>query len=113
MAKKTTMVLVDDIDGSEATEAVSFGLDGTTYEIDLNDVHAEDLREVLAPFISVAREVAGAGRGRATTGSAKANRAGSINTKAVRAWADANGVAVSTRGRIKADVLKQYEEAQR
>ncbi len=35
MVQKTTVQLVDDLDGSEAQETVSFGLDGTAYEIDL------------------------------------------------------------------------------
>ena len=30
MAQKVNIVLVDDLDGSEATETVTFGLDGTT-----------------------------------------------------------------------------------
>ena len=31
MAQKVHIVLVDDLDGSEASESVSFGLDGTSY----------------------------------------------------------------------------------
>jgi len=112
MAQRTVTILVDDIDGSEATQTVTFGLDRTTYAIDLNDVHAEDLREVLAPFVSVARKLSGPGsRGRSTT-SARGQRSNAeIDPKAVRAWARANGVAVSSRGRIKADVLDQYRAA--
>ena len=34
MAQKTQVILIDDIDGSEATQSVTFGLDGATYEID-------------------------------------------------------------------------------
>ena len=34
MAQKVSVLLVDDIDGSEAEEAVPFGRDGTNYEID-------------------------------------------------------------------------------
>ena len=40
MAQKVNVILIDDIDGSEATETVSFGLDGTQYEMDLNLQHA-------------------------------------------------------------------------
>ena len=112
MAQRTVTTLVDDIDGSEGTQTVTFGLDGTTYEIDLNDVHAEDLREILAPFVSVARKLSGpVSRGRSTA-SARGQRSNAeIDPKAVRAWARANGVAVSSRGRIKADVLEQYRAA--
>jgi hypothetical protein len=48
MAKKTVVLLEDDIDGSEATETLSFALDGSEYEIDLNEGHAKELREALA-----------------------------------------------------------------
>jgi hypothetical protein len=115
MAQRTIVQMTDDIDGSEATETVTFGLDGQQYEIDLNDAHAEDLREVLAPFISVARKAGGgSSRGRAASPVAPKQRGSSdIDAKAVRAWAEANGVKVSPRGRIGADVLEQYRAAQR
>ena len=45
MAHKVSVLLVDDIDGSEAGETISFGLDGTRYEIDLHGEHAQELRE--------------------------------------------------------------------
>ena len=44
MAKKTTITLIYDIDGSEAQETVRFALDGTAYEIDLTTAHADELR---------------------------------------------------------------------
>lgn len=47
MAQKTQVILVDDVDGSEANQTVTFALDGVTYEIDLNDEHAAALRESL------------------------------------------------------------------
>lgn len=47
MARKTQVVLTDDIDGSEATQTVSFAFDGVAYEIDLNDVHADQMRKRL------------------------------------------------------------------
>ena len=47
MAQKVNVLLVDDIDGSDADETIEFGLDGTHYEIDLNSDHAQELREQL------------------------------------------------------------------
>ena len=44
MAQQVNVVLVDDLDGSEAGETVVFGLDGTTYEIDLSEKNAKKLR---------------------------------------------------------------------
>lgn len=108
MAQRMVTTLLDDIDGSEATETVTFGLDGATYEIDLNEAHAEDLREVLAPFVSVARKVSGpSNRGR-SAGAPKQRTGPELDPKAVRAWAEAKGIPVSPRGRIRADVLEQY-----
>ena len=43
MAQKVHIVLVDDIDQSEAEETVNFGLDGKNYAIDLNAEHAAKL----------------------------------------------------------------------
>ena len=40
MAQKVQVLLVDDLDGGEATETVAFSLDGTTYEIDLSSDNA-------------------------------------------------------------------------
>jgi len=113
MAQRTIVQMTDDIDGSEATETVLFGLDGQQYEIDLNEGHAEDLREVLSPFISVARKAGGGGgRGRASSVAAPKQRGSSdVDPKAVRAWAEANGVQVSPRGRISAEVLELYRSS--
>lgn len=112
MAKQTVTTLVDDIDGSKAAETVTFGLDGATYEIDVNEAHAADLREVLAPFLSVARKVSGTGgRARSVPSSPRQRGASDLDPKAVRAWAEEHGVAVSPRGRIRSDVLEQYRAA--
>ena len=59
MAQRVNVVLVDDIDGSDATETVSFGLDGVDYEIDLSDEHAAELREAVACYIGHARRTGG------------------------------------------------------
>ena len=86
VAQRTITTLIDDIDGSEASETVVFGLDGTTYEIDLSEAHAEDLREVLSPYVSVARRAGSrtGGRGGRTRGSRSAT-SGDVDPKAGRA----------------------------
>jgi hypothetical protein len=38
MARRVEVQLLDDVDGSTADETLPFGLDGTTYEIDLTGV---------------------------------------------------------------------------
>lgn len=104
MAQKVNIVLVDDLDGSEADETLTFGLDGITYEIDLSDSNATALREALAGYVGHARKVSGgARRGR--------KAAGSSNTKNVREWAKAQGMEVSERGRVSAEIQRAYDAA--
>ena len=109
MAQKVNIVLVDDLDGTEATQTVTFGLDGTTYEIDLNDANAASLREALSGYVGHARKVAGGGR--RTRRSSGSSSSSSSNTKDVREWAKAQGMEVSERGRISADVQQAYDAA--
>jgi hypothetical protein len=59
MAKRVTESLVDDIDGSAASTTIRFAVDGTEYEMDLNDRNAEEFHEHMAPYISAARRVGG------------------------------------------------------
>jgi len=108
MAKKTVVLLEDDIDGSEATETLSFALDGSEYEIDLNEGHASELRESLARFTNAGRKVS-SGRGR--TAARTKSPQGGPDAKAVRLWAAEKGIPVNTRGRIQAEVVEKFEAA--
>lgn len=56
MAKRTVIELIDDLDGSEATETVYFGLDGADYVIDLAEQNADELRGLLARFVDAGRK---------------------------------------------------------
>lgn len=108
MAQKVNITLVDDIDGSDADETLTFGLDGTTYEIDLNTQHATALREALSGYVGHARKVTGGSRrGRRSAGSSGSGS----NSKDVRNWARSQGMDVSERGRISADVQQAYDAA--
>lgn len=110
MAQKVNIILVDDLDGSEATQTVAFGLDGSDYEIDLNDTHADALREALSQYVGMGRKV-GRGKGRSTNKAAASSTSGADKT-AIREWAKANGHEVSDRGRIPAAVEEAYAAAQ-
>src|SRR6476469_2274290 len=111
MAQKVNIVLVDDIDGSEATETVSFGLDGTSYEIDLNDANAAALRDALAAYVGHARKVGSARRGRRTPAAAAAAAAGGPSAREIRDWARSNGYDVPDRGRVSAEVREEFDAA--
>lgn len=108
MAQKVHILLVDDLDGTDATESVAFGLDGTSYEIDLNEKNAAKLREALSLYVGHARKVASAkGRGRRSTAAAD----NSNSAREIRDWARSNGMTVPDRGRVSADVRAAFEAA--
>jgi hypothetical protein len=106
MAQRVQIILEDDYDGGTADETVSFALDGTEYEIDLSSRNAANLRETISPWLGHARKTGGR-RKRGTTAKAPA----SSSTSDIRAWAQANGHEVSSRGRVSADVREAYEKA--
>lgn len=109
MAQKVHIVLVDDIDGSEATESVSFGLDGASYEIDLNEKNAAKLRELLSGYVGHARKV-GAAKGRGRRAAAANNDSGHT-AREIRDWARSNGLDVPDRGRVSAEVRQAFAAA--
>jgi nucleoid-associated protein Lsr2 len=107
MARQVIERLVDDIDGSEATQSVSFGMDGLAYQIDLNDQHANELRTKLSPFVEMARRV----RKEPSRGRERAR--GTVTDKdrnsAIRQWALDEGVELPSRGRIAGLVQEAYD----
>jgi Lsr2 len=109
VAQKTVVTLVDDLDGGEADETVSFGLDGSSYEIDLSSSNAEKLRDSLAQYVGSARR--SSGRSSGGGGGRGRGRRSSGNSAAIRAWAREQGLKVNERGRIPADIVTQYEKA--
>ncbi len=115
MAQRMLVEMVDDIDGGEAAETVSFGLDGVEYEIDLSDNNAAALRSELERFVEAGRRTGGR-KVRGSSGQFAANRSGSSTSaqsrefnQAARAWAAANGYELAERGRISAEVIAGYE----
>jgi Lsr2 len=117
MARKVQVILSDDLDDSiSADETVTFALDGTTYEIDLSEKNAAEMRDVFGKYVSAARKVSGrstgrasgAGRSRATGGGGRMDRE---QAGAIRDWARKNGHEVSDRGRIPASVVEAFEAA--
>lgn len=105
MARRTVIELLDDIDGTTASETIIFAIDGLAYEIDLNETHAAKLRNNLAEWIESARNLAGQ---RATSPA----QSSSASSPAIREWARNNGYEVSARGRISTELMKMWESAQ-
>jgi Lsr2 len=111
VAQKVQVLLVDDLDGGEADETVTFALDGVTYEIDLTTENADKLRGLLSPYTDSGRRTGGrAGRGR--TRAVRGNGGGAgPDTAKIRAWAKEKGYEVNDRGRVPATIREAYEKA--
>ncbi|WP_424891549.1 histone-like nucleoid-structuring protein Lsr2 [Streptomyces sp. XH2] len=104
MAQRVVVTLSDDIDGGEAAETVTFGLDGKSYEIDLNTANAKKLRAVLTPYLE-------AGRKQSRSGKAYRRTSVAPDPAAVRAWARSHGMDVPPRGRIPKRVYEAFNSA--
>lgn len=112
MAKKVTVTLVDDFDGSgSADETVEFSLDGVSYEIDLSSKNAAKLRNDLKPWVEASRRVGGRRRGRSGPPGRGRGAIDREQSAAIREWARRNGHKVSTRGRIPADIIDAFHAA--
>ncbi|AZQ72362.1 MULTISPECIES: histone-like nucleoid-structuring protein Lsr2 [Streptomyces] len=104
MAQRVVVTLSDDIDGGEAAETVIFGIDGKSYEIDLNSANAKKLRGILEPYMAVGRKQSRSGRVYRRTSVAP-------DPAAVRAWARSHGMEVPPRGRIPKKVYEAFNAA--
>lgn len=106
MAQLTRIVLTDDVHGGEAIERTVFGLDGETFEIDLDEANAHALRRTLAPYVAAGRRTGSLG-----TAATLTRVVTDPDPAALRAWAAAHQVHVPARGRIPAEVLARYRSA--
>lgn len=102
MSRSIQVLLIDDIDGTEAAEKVQFALDGVAYEIDLSEANARALRDTLAPWIAAGR------RAGSIRHSLPRPRSGS--GREIRDWAREHGMPVGTRGRLSREITERYQE---
>ncbi|MFE9338284.1 Lsr2 family protein [Streptomyces sp. NPDC007063] len=110
MAQKVQVLLVDDLEGGEADETVTFALDGKSYEIDLTTANADKLRSALEPYLKGGRRTGG----RSSRGKGSRSGSGSSSsqdTAKIRAWAKEQGYEVNDRGRVPASIREAYEKA--
>jgi hypothetical protein len=111
MAQRVNVVLVDDIDGTEASETVGFALDGVDYEIDLSDKHAAELRDALSVYVGHGRRTGGRRKSTKRAAAASGSSDGAASAADIRAWARDNGWDVPERGRVSAEVREAYAAA--
>jgi len=102
----------DDLDEStDDVRTVSLSLDGRSVEIDLSAKNLEKLSKAVSPYLEAGRKMSTSTttRRRRTSASAPPK---ATDTQAIREWAQANGLAVNSRGRIKKDIVDAYQAAQ-
>jgi len=97
MAIERTVIVKDDMDGSAGASPRLFTIGDRRFRIDLTDANMDALEAALAPFIDKAMEIV---------------TKPSVDLTAVRAWAAENGIEVSPKGRVSAEVLAKYAAAQ-
>lgn len=104
--QRVEILLVDDIDGGEGAETVSFGLDGATYEIDLSEKNAKELRNAMSAYVAHGRRVTGKTPARRASAGYKNHTA-----QEVRDWARTNKLEIPERGRIPNEIQRAFEAA--
>lgn len=127
MAQRVVVELTDDLDGKPIPdgkgETVRFALDRQEYEIDLGEKNAKALRDAFSSYVTAARRVSrasrngsrgsgsGGGGGRSGAGRSADAPVRDYDPKAVRAWAEKEGLEVSHRGRVPAELVTKFQEA--
>lgn len=115
MAQKTLVQLTDDLDDKPIAEGegetVAFAFRGTSYEIDLSKKNVEAFEKALTKYIDAGRKFKGGSSRRGASRASETRRPGDVDPKAVRAWAEANGIEVGPRGRLKAEIVEQFRAA--
>lgn len=118
MAQKVQVVLTCDLDEDEvpAVQTVTFGYEGTNFAFELCEEHLQEVTDLFAHWMRVARVADGGRRRRATAAQpagGRARRSAGTNgaTSDIREWARNNGFQISERGRIPAEVRRAYEAA--
>jgi hypothetical protein len=108
------IILTDDLDKSEATQTITYTVDGQKYEIDLSEENVRRFHEALEPFVSnsrhVERQAAPVRRGRGD-GRRRSGSSGRDDIPQIRAWAESQGMDVNARGRIKKEIIDAYDQA--
>jgi hypothetical protein len=111
MAQRTQVVLIDDFDGTEITDgdaqSVTLTWSGVDYSIDLSKTNADK-------FEKGDRAVPGEGAAsrwaqEPVVQTVDFCRAGRYQGS--RAWAASNGIELSNRGRVPAEVIEKYRAA--
>ncbi|OZF57682.1 hypothetical protein CH293_02925 [Rhodococcus sp. 14-2470-1b] len=125
MAKKVSVELVDDLDGSVIDggggETIEFSVAGVDYVIDLRAKNAAEFHRKLDYYIDHAARTGGRRHrpkpaGNASTPTPKPTAATAptrdpADTRAIRQWAADEGYEIADRGRIPTSIVDAYDAA--
>lgn len=117
MAEIFIRTFTDDLDGkpidSGFERRVTFSYQGADYQIDLRPTNADKLEAAFAPFIQSAQKLGTAKKNSATQAATKTvtPQRSPEQLQAIRDWANSNGYAVSSRGRIKKEIAEAFDAA--
>ena len=105
--RQTVETISDDLDGSANASAVSFSYNGGEYSIDLSNKNKTAFDKVMKPYLQAATKVAGGRRSSSRRTPGTASKRSDLND--VRSWAKSQGMKVSDRGRVSAEVLAAFD----
>lgn len=119
MAKQVITKLLDDLDGGDADETVTFALDGMGYQIDLSSKNSKKLRDFLDPYLSAATRTGRIGspvqlqKHRPTVSDFRTAANNREQNQLIREWAVKNGIELAERGRIPQHIQDAYHNRSR
>jgi len=111
-----TIRICDMDEKSEGAEPCFFSIDDVHYKLDLAPANKKKLTDFLQAYIDKAHRVDAPRGGKRqpassyVSGSAPATN-GDVDPADVRAWALANDIPISDRGRIPEDIVLKFKEA--
>lgn len=114
MAVQRVTYLVDDLtkESGDDIVGVDFAFKGVPYHIDLGPTNLKAFEDALAPYIEAGERLSA----RSTSNHRPVSRRPITATdreqnQAIRDWANSQGMKVSERGRIPANVLEAFHRA--
>lgn len=117
MAEIFIRTITDDLDGKPIDPGfehrLTFSYQGADYQIDLRPKNADKLDAAFAPFIQSAEKLGASKKDRTIQSSTKTRVAprSPEQLQAIRDWANSNGYEVSSRGRIKKEIIAAFDAA--
>lgn len=105
MARRHSVTIFDDLDGSEGATGVRFGLDDRWYSVDLSPDNEKEFRDILRRYVDAAVEGPEPAKSPPLSPATQTVR----NSHDVRKWLWANGVQIASRGRIPNVFLEMYD----